>query len=90
MLLSEPVRDTDYRLSHRLPGVHPALRSIAPELGLLLMVNLHHKGRAGTMGILFLPGTQKMLKRTGLSDEVRVLHMAEKSSPRMEWHCPLQ
>ena len=35
MLLSEPVRDTDYRLSHRLPGVHPALRSIAPELGLL-------------------------------------------------------
>lgn len=80
----------NYRLSHRLSRVHPALRSIAPELGLLLMVNLHHKGQVGTLGILFLPRTQKMLKREGLSDVVRVLHVAEKSSPQMEWHFPLQ
>lgn len=66
------------------------LEASPPNWVYFLMVNLHHKGRAGTMGILFLPGTQKMLKRTGLSDEVRVLHVAEKSSPRMEWHCPLQ
>ena len=80
----------NYRLSHRLSCDHPALRSIAPELGLLLMVNLHHKGRVGTLGILFLPRTQKMLKRKGLSEVVRVLHVAEKSSPQMEWHFPLQ
>lgn len=66
------------------------LEASPPNWVYFLMVNLHHKGQAVTTGILFLPGTQKMLKREGLSDEVRVLHIAEKSSPRMEWHCPLQ